>query len=177
MQRYYSVNEGLDSQGSGLPSGHIWLWKLDHEEGRAPKNWCLQTAVLQKTPESPLDSKEIKLVNLNKGNQPWILIGRTAAESKPPVFWSSDVNSQLIGKVPDAGKDWGQKEKRVSEDEMAGWHHQCNGHELGQISGEARGQGGLTCNSWGQKKSDMTGLLNDNSDYYCYFILQVDVNF
>ena len=71
-------------------------------------------------PESSLDSKGIKPVNL-KGNQCYILIGRTEAEV--PVFWSSDVNSQLIGKVPDAGKDWGQKEKRVSEDEMAGWHH------------------------------------------------------
>ena len=100
------------------------------KEGRAPKNWCLRTVVLEKTPESSLDSKEIKSVNL-KGNQPWILTGRTDAEAEAPVFWSPDVNSQLIGKVPDAGKDWGQKEKRTSKDEMAGWHHWCNERELG----------------------------------------------
>ena len=79
----------------------------------------------------PLDSKKIKLVNL-KGNEPWILIGRSDAETEAPVFWSSDVNSQLIGKVLDVGKDWGQKEKRVSGEEMTGWHHRCNGCELGQ---------------------------------------------
>ena len=94
--------------------------------------------VLEKIPESPLDSKEIKSVNL-KGNQPWILVGRTDAEAEASVFWSSDVHSQLIGKVPHAGKDWGQKEKRVSEDEMDGWHHGFNGHELGQTSGDGKG--------------------------------------
>ena len=102
-----------------IPSGHVQLWELDHKEGRMPKNWCLQTVVLEKTPESPLDSKEIKPVNL-KGDQPWIFIGRTDAEAEAPVFWSSDANRQLTGKIPDAGKYWGQKEKRVSEDEMAG---------------------------------------------------------
>ena len=101
-QRHNSADKGPYSQGNGLPSGHIWLWELDCEEGGAPKNWCLWTMVLEKTPESPLDSKEIKPINL-KGNQPWILIGRTDAET--PVSWSSDVNSWLNGKVPDAGKD------------------------------------------------------------------------
>ena len=98
--------------------------------------WCWE-----RLPRISLDSKEIKPVNL-KGNQPWILIGRIDAEDETPVFWSPDANSQLIGKVPDAGKDWGQKEQRVLEDEMAGWHHQCNGHELGQTSGDGEGQGG-----------------------------------
>ena len=93
---------------------------LDHTEGRAPKNWCFQTVLLEKTPESPLDSEEIEPVNL-KGNQPWILIGKTDAEAKAPAFWSSDAKSWLIGKDPDAGKDWG--EKRASEDEMARWYH------------------------------------------------------
>ena len=111
-QRHYFANEGPYSQGYGLPSGHIWLWDLDCKEGRMPKNWCLRTVVLEKTPQSPLDSKEIKPVNL-KGNQPWILIGRTDAEAEAPVFWSSDMNSHLFGKVPDAGKDWEQREKRV----------------------------------------------------------------
>ena len=137
------------SQGYGLPSGHVWLWELDHKEGRMPKNWCLQTVVLEKTPESPLDSKEIKAVNL-KGNQPWKLIGRTDADAEALVFWSSDVNRWVVGKVPDAGKDWGQKEKRASEEEKAGWHHQWNEHELGQTLTDGEGQGGLGCCSpWG----------------------------
>ena len=128
-QRHYSANKGLYSQGCGLPSDQAQLWKLDYKEGRRPKNWSLQTVVLEKTAESPLNSpKEVKPVNL-QGNKSWIFPGRTDAEA--PVFWSSDANRGLIGKVPDAGKDWGQKEKRASEDEMAGWHHQCK-HELGK---------------------------------------------
>ena len=129
------ADKGPYTQGYFLPSGHVWLWQLDHKEGRMPKNWCLQTVVLEKTSESPLYSKEIKPVNL-KGNQPWILVGRTDAEAEAPVFWPSDGNCRLVGKVTDAGKDWEQKEKRASEDEMAGWHHQYNGHELGQTSGD-----------------------------------------
>ena len=109
-QRHYSANKSPYGQGCGLPSGHVWLWELDHEDGRTPKNWCLWTVVLEKTPESPLDSKEIKPVKL-KGDQPWIFTGRTDAEAEIPVFWSSDMNRQLIGKVPDAGKDWGQKRR------------------------------------------------------------------
>ena len=111
-----ACQKGLDSQGYGLSSSHIWLWELNHKEIRVLKNWCLRTVVSENTLESPFDSKEIKLVNL-KGNQLWILVGRTGAEAETPVFWSSDANSWLIGKVPDAGKDWGQK-KRASED---GW--------------------------------------------------------
>ena len=148
----------------GLPSGHIWLWELDCKEGRMPKNWGLQTVVLEKIPGSPLDSKEIKSVNL-KGNQCWILIGGTDAEAEAPVFWSSDVNMWLTGKVPVAGEDWGQKEKRAIEDEMAGWHHWCNGHELGQTLGDGEGQGSLECCSpWGHKELDMTGWLNTNKN-------------
>ena len=123
-------DKGPYSQSYGLPSGHVRFWELDRKEGRTPKNWCLRTVVLEKTPESSLHCKEVKPVNL-KGNKPWILVGRTDAEAEAPVFWSSDANSWLIGKVLDAGKDWGQKEKRALEDEMAGWHHWCNGHELG----------------------------------------------
>ena len=90
----------------------------------------LQTVALEKTSESPLESK-IKSVNL-KGDQPWIFTGRTDAEAEAPVLWSSDANRWFIGKVPDAGKDWGQRKKRASEDEMVKWHHQLNGHEFGQ---------------------------------------------
>ena len=130
--------------------------------------------VLEKTPQSPLDSKEIKPVNL-KGNQPWILIGRTDAEAEAPVFWSSDVNRWLIEKVPDDGKDWGQKEKRASEDETAGWHHRRNEHELGETPGDGEGQGGLACcSSWGHKvrgvtRLDMTSQLNNNWIIYFFF--------
>ena len=127
-QRHYSADESLYCQGFGFPTGHIWLWELDRKEGRALKNWCLWTVVLEKTSESPLDRKETKPINL-KGNQPWILIRRTDAEAEVPAFWSSDANNWLTGKDPDAGKDWWKKEKRVSEDEMAGWHHQLIGHE------------------------------------------------
>ena len=128
---------------------------LDSNEGRVLKNWFLWTVVLKKTPESPLDSKEIKPVNL-KGNQSWIVLGRTDAETEAPVFWWSDANSLLVGKVSDTGKDWGQKEKRASEDEMTGWHHQCNGHELGQTLGDDERQGGLECWSpWGYKETQL----------------------
>ena len=158
-----SANKGLYSQGYGLPSGHLHLWELDCKEGRMPKNWWLQTVVLEKTPESPLDSKEIKPVNL-KGDQPWMFTGRIDGEAEALVFSSSDVNRQLIGKVPDAGKDWGQKKKRVSEDEMAGWHHRCNEHELGKTPGDGEGQGGLACCSpRGRKESDTTGWQNKNN--------------
>ena len=139
----------------------MWLWDLDYKEGRAPKNRCLPTLVLEKVPEGLLDSKEIKPVSL-KGDQPWILIGRTDAEAKTPVFWLSDVNSQLFGKVPYARKDWGQK-RRMSKDEMAGWHHRCNGHELGQTLEDDEGQGSLaSCSPWGCKELDMTERLNNN---------------
>ena len=107
-QRHYFANKSPHSQDYGLPIGLVHLWELDCKEGGAPTNWCLQTVVPEKTPESTLESKEIKPVNL-KGNQSWILIGRTDAEGETPVLWSSDENSWLMGKVPDAEKDWGQK--------------------------------------------------------------------
>ena len=115
--------------------------------------------VLVKTPKSPLDSKEIKPVNL-KGDQPWILIGMTDAEAETPVLWSFYVNSWLVGKVP--GADGGQKEK--ASDEIAEWHHQYNGRELGQISGDGEGQRGLACCSlWGCKELGKTRWLNNNN--------------
>ena len=116
-QRYELCRQSLYNQGYSLLSGYLRLWELDHKESRMPKNWCFQTVVLERTPESPLDSKKIKPVNL-RGDQPWTYTGRTDAEAEAPVFSSSDANRLLIGKVSDAGKDWGQKEKRASEDEM-----------------------------------------------------------
>ena len=102
-----------------------------------PKNWWLWTVVVEKTPESLLGSKEIKSINL-KRNQSWIFTGRTDTEIEAPVFWSSDVNSLLIKKVSDAVKNWRQKEKRASDDEMAGWHHQRNRHALGKLQERVR---------------------------------------
>ena len=114
-QRHYFANKGPYSQSCGFSSSHVWMWELEHQEGWALKNWCFQTVMLEKTLESPLDSKKIKPVN-PKGNQPWIFIGRTEAEA--PVLWPPDVKSLLTGKDSDAGKDWKQKEKEVAEDEM-----------------------------------------------------------
>ena len=114
------------------------------------------TVVLEKTPESPLDFKEIKPVN-PKGNKHWIFIGRTDVEAEAPIFWPPDVKSWLIGKDPDAGKDWRQEEKGRTEDEMVGWHHWFNGHEFEQALGDGVGQGSLeSCSLWGRKESDMT---------------------
>ena len=95
------------------------MWQLDYNKDWAPKNQCFQTVVLEKTLESPLDSKKTQPVN-PKGNQPWIFIGRADAEFEAPVFWPPDAKSQLTGKDLNTGKDWGQKEKGLTEDEMVG---------------------------------------------------------
>ena len=102
---------------------------LIYKESWTPKNWCFWTVVLEKIPESPLDSKEIQPIH-PKGDQSWVFIGRTDAETETPVLWSPDVKSWLIWKDPHAGKDWRWEEKRMTENEMAGWHHRLNGHEF-----------------------------------------------
>ena len=111
------LTKDLSSQSYNFSSSHVWIWELDHKEGWVPKNGCFQAVVLQKTLESPLDSKEIKPVNL-KGNQLWIFIGRTDAEAETPVLWPPDAKYWLIRKDPDAGKDWKQEEKGMTKDEM-----------------------------------------------------------
>ena len=108
------------------------MWELDHKEGWAPKNWCFQTVVLERALESPLDCKEVNSIN-PKGSQSWILIGKTDTEAEAPILWPHDVKSWLIGKDPDAGKDWRQEEKWMTEDEMVGWHHRLDGHEFEQL--------------------------------------------
>ena len=118
-QRHYFANNGLYSQSYILFSSHVWLWELDHKKGWVLKNRCFQTIVLEKTLESPLDSKEVKLVDL-KGDQPWIIIGRTDAEAEDPILYPPEAESWLFGKDPDVGKDWGQEEKGMTEDEMVG---------------------------------------------------------
>ena len=112
-----AADRGLYSQSCGFSSSHVRMWELDHKEGWAPKNWCFQTVVLEKTLESLLDSKEIKPVNCNR-NQPWIFIGRTGAEAEAPILCPPGVKNQLTGIDPNAGKDWGQEENGVTEDEM-----------------------------------------------------------
>ena len=134
-------------------------------------NWWFWTVVLEKTLESPLDSKEIKPVN-PKGSQSWIFIGRTDAEAEVPIFWPPDTKSQLIGKDPDAGKDRRQKEKRTAEHEMLWWHQLLNGHEFEQIPGDSEGQGSLAwCSSWGHKELDTTEQLT--LSLYTWFIYKI----
>ena len=148
------------SQGYGFPSGHVRMWELDCEESWAQKNWCFWTVVLEKTLESPLDCKEIQPV-YSKGDQPWVFFGRIDAKAETPILWPPHVKSWLIGKDADVGRDWGQEEKGTTEDEMAGWHHQLNGHEFEWTPGVGDGQGGLACcNSWGHKELDTTERLN-----------------
>ena len=160
MQRHYFVNKGPSSQGYGFPSGHVGMWELNYIESWELMNWCFWTVVLEKTLESPLDCKELQPVH-PKGDQSWIFIGRTDAEAETPILWLPDAKSWLIGKDPDAGKDWGQEEKGTTEDEMAGWHHRLDGHEFGWTPRVGDGQGGLACcGSWGCKESDTTEWLN-----------------
>ena len=154
-QRYHFADKGSSSQSYGFSSSHAWMWELDHKEGRALKNWCFWTVVLEKTLESPSDCKEIQLVH-PKGDQSWVFIGRTDVEAEAPILWPSDAKSQLIGKDSDAGKDWRQKEKRATE-EMVRQHHQVNGHDFEPTLGDSGRQRSLTCCSpWGGKELDTT---------------------
>ena len=123
-------NKGPSSQGYGFSSGHVWMWELDCEESWAPENWCFWTVVLEKTLESPLDCKETQPVQ-PKGDQSWVFFGGTDAKPEISILWLADGKSWLIGKDPDVGRDWGQEEKGMMEDEMAGWHHWLDGHEFG----------------------------------------------
>ena len=136
------------------------MWELVCEEGWAPKDWCFWTVVLEKTLESPLDCKEIQPVH-SKRDQSWVFFGRNDAKAETPGLWPPHAKSWLIGKDPDAGRDWGQEEKGMTEDGMAGWHHLLHGHEFEWTSGVGDGQGGLAWwDSWGGKESDRTECLN-----------------
>ena len=131
-QKHYFVNKGLSSKGYGFSSSHVWMWELDYKESWTLKNWCFWMVVLEKTLESPLNSKEINPVN-PKGNQSWLFIGKTDVETETPILWPLAAKSWLIWKDPDAGKDWSQEEKGMTEDKMVRWHHQFNGHSLSQL--------------------------------------------
>ena len=128
-QRHYFVNKGPSSQGYGFFSSHVWMWELDYKISWVAKNWCFWAVVLEKTLVSPFDCKKIQPVH-PKGNQSWTFTRRTDVEAKTPILWPPHVKGWLIGKDPDAGKDWRQ-EKGTTEDETVGWHHQFYGHEFG----------------------------------------------
>ena len=133
----------------------VGLWRKLSTE-----NWCFWTVVLEKTLESPLDCKEIQPVH-SKGDRSWVFFGRNDADAETPVLWPPHAKSWLIGKDPDAGRDWGQEEKGMTEDEMAGWHHRLDGHEFEWTPGVGDGQGGLACcNSWGHEELDTIERLN-----------------
>ena len=124
-QRHHLADKGPYSQSYSFSSNHVWMWELDHRESWALKNWCFWTVVLEKTLESPLNSK-IKPGH-PKGNQSWIFIERTDVEVEAPILWPPVKKNWLTGKDPDDGQDWRQEEKGTTEDEMARWHHWLNG--------------------------------------------------
>ena len=149
-QRHYFVNKGPSSQGHGFSSGHVWMWELDYKESWALKNWCFWTVVLENTLRIPWTAR--------KSNQS---ILKEISKAEPPILWPPHAKSWLIGKDSDAGRDWRQEEKGMTEDEMVGWHHWLNGHGFGWTLGVGDGQGGLACYcSWGCKESDTTEQLN-----------------
>ena len=141
-QRHYFTNKSPTSQSYGFSSSHVWMWELGYKESWWPKNWCFWTDVLEKILESPLDCKEIQPVH-PKGNQSWIVIGRTNAEAETPILWPPDVKNWLIRKDPDTGKDWRQEEKGRTGDEMVGWHHRLDRQESEQASGVGDGKGSI----------------------------------
>ena len=158
-QRHYFARKGLSTQSYDFSSGHVWMWELDYKENWVPKIWCFWTVVLEKTLGSPLDCREIQPVH-PKGNESWIFTGSTDAKAETPILWPSDAKNWLIWKDPDAGKDWRQKEKGMTEDEMVGWHHRLDGHEFEQ-SPRLGGQINLACCSpWSCKESNTTEQLN-----------------
>ena len=130
-QRHYFANKSPSSQSCCFFSGHVWMWELDFKERWVPKNWCFWTVVLEKILET-LETLALQEdpISLSKGNQFWIFTGRTDAEAETPILWPPDVKNWLTRKAPDAGKDWKQEEKGMTEDEMVGWHHCLYGHEL-----------------------------------------------
>ena len=150
-----------------LDDRYIGIHYSSNKKGWAPKNRCLRPVAPEKTLESPLDCKEIKSVN-PKQNQLWTFTGRTDAEAGAPMLWPPDVNSRLIGKDPDVGKDWRQNEKGTTEDEMVGWYHWLSGHESEQTPGDSEGRGSLVCCSpWGCKEQDTTEQLDNNYLFKC----------
>ena len=153
----------------------VWMWELDREEGWAPKNWCFWTVVLEKTTESPLDCREIRPVH-SEGDQPWGFFGRTDAKAETPILWPPHAKSWLIGKDPDAGRDWGQEEKGTPEDEMAGWHHRLDGHEFEWTPGVGDGQGGWRAAIHGVTKSRTCWVTELNWTEYTWKLVYCEMD-
>ena len=154
--RHHFVNKGPSSQSYDFSSSPVQMWELDHKKGWVLKNWYFRTVVVKKFIKSPLHSENIKPIN-PKGNQPWIIIGRTDAEAQAPILWPPDAKSWLTVKDPDAGKDWGKKGKGKTEDKIVEWYHQHSGHEFEQTPRDSEGQGSLArCCPWGRKELNMT---------------------
>ena len=143
-------------------------WELDYKESWEPKNSYCWTEVLEKTVESPLDCKEIQPAH-PRGNQSWIFIGRTDAETETPIFQPPDVKNWFIGKDRDPGKDWRQEEKGMTEDEMVGWHHWLNGHEFEQAPGVGDGQGSLRPHGVAKSWMQLNWLSLQQTDKYFFF--------
>ena len=155
----FFTNKGPSSQSYDFSSSHIWMWELDYKESWAPKNWCFWTVGLEKTLEIPLDCKEVKSVH-PKGDESWLFIGRSDAKAETPILGVSMRRIDSLQKTLMLGGIEGGR-RRGQEDEMAGWHHQYNGHEFEQAPGVGDRQGSLVCCSqWGHKESDMTERLN-----------------
>ena len=158
-QRHCFADKGPFSQRGCFSSSHIWRLEVVYEESWA-KYWCIWTVALEKILESPLDCKEIQPVH-PKEDQPWVFIERTDVEAETPILWPPGAKSWLIGKDSDAGRDWGQEKKGMTEDEMGGWCHWLNGHGFGWTLGVGDGQVCLVyCGSWGCKDLDTTERLN-----------------
>ena len=136
-QRHYFGNKGLSSQGYGFSCGHVWMWELDCEEGWALKNWCFWTVVWERRLLRVSWTARISNQSILKDDQSWVFIGRTDAEAETPVLWPPHAKSWLIGKDPDAGRDWGQEEKGTTDDEL---HHWLDAHEFGWTPGVGNGQ-------------------------------------
>ena len=143
-QRHYFADQAASSKSYGFSSSHVWMWELDYKKAEHWRtdafelcwSWCWRRLL------SPLDCKEIQPVHC-KGNQCWIFIGRTDAEAEAPILWPPDAKNWLIGKDPDAGKDWRQEEKGTKQDELVGWHHWLDGHEFEQAPGVGDGKPGV----------------------------------
>ena len=169
-QRHYFADKGLYNQSYGFSISHVWMWELDHKEGWVLKNLWFWTVVFEKNLETSLDCKEIQPVH-PKGNQSWIFIERTNAEAETPILWPPDAKNWLIGEEPDAGKDWRQEEKGLTEDETVGWHLQLDWRESQRALGVGDGQESLACcRPWGRKELDTIEWLNwTDGVLYSYF--------
>ena len=154
------TDKDLSSQSYGFSSSHVWMWELDYKKSEHWRTGGFELWYWRRLLKSPLGCKEIKPVN-PKGNQFWIFIGRTDAEAEAPILWPPHEKSWLIGKDPDAGKDWRQEEKGVTEIETVGWHHRLNGHQFEQALEDGERQGSLACCiPWSHKELDTTERLN-----------------